>query len=1275
MKIKRQIKNSILLFILNLFATTSFAQIPLVYEVENTGASCTAPPLPAVAQLTSYAMLPDPFAWSNGSGRIASFADWSCRRNEIKREIEQYEIGVKPPKPANITATYTGGVLTVRVTENGKTLTLTSNVTMPTGTGPFPVVIGMNARTGQLPTNLFNGVIQIPFNHDQVAKYTQGDRDPSYPFFQLYPNLTSNGYYSAWAWGISRLIDGIELVQAQLNADTKRIAVTGCSYAGKMALFAGAFDERIALTIAQESGGGGVNAWRVSETIGNVEKISNTNYAWFMQSLKTNFQNGNAVKLPYDHHELMAMIAPRALLVLGNPPFEWLGDESGYVSSRAAQEVWTTLGVPERFGFSFRGGHDHCSLPSASNAEVTAFVDKFLRNSTTANTNIAVHSFPNTDYNKWIAAWKGYVLPPVNTNSPAVTVTAPATNASYAEGEPITITATATPKTGTITQVEFYQGTTLLGTDATAPYTFTWANAPAGKYQITAKATTSASHAGTSAAITVLVTKAIFQTGAAPAIDGIVDAAWSNYTAVPITNILSGTVSSAADLSGNWKAMWDATNLYVLVQVTDDVKRNDAGTDVYNDDGVEIYFDFGNNKPTAYGANDHQYTFRWNDATAAYEINGHSVAGITKGSTNTTGGYIMEVRIPWVTIGGVPAANSLHGFDVMINDDDNGAARDKKIAWTATADDTWNNPSLMGTIVLKGLDCTPPAATITATGATTVCSGTSVTLNANAGTGFTYIWKKDVTVISGATAASYAATTSGSYTVTVTSGACAATSTATLVTVNTAPAAPTVAATVAYCQNEPAAVLTATGTGLKWYTAATGGASTNVLTPETGTAGSRNYYVSQTTNGCESARAVIAVTIHALPAATITAGSPTTFCTGGSVLLTASTGSSYVWKRGATLVGTAATYTAAESGSYTVEVTNAATCKAVSTATAVTVTTAPAAPAVAATVAYCQNETAGALTAAGSGLKWYTAATGGTSAAALIPETGTAGSRNYYVSQTTNGCESARAVIAVTIHTLPAATITASGSTAILPGSSVLLNANTGTGFAYKWFRGTTQLSTASAYAANTAGAYTVEVTNANDCKAVSAAMIVTSATNQPSVITITSPLPDATIKGAITISADISDADGAIARVEFLDGTTVIGTTAAAPYTFVWNTPGAGEHSITVRVTDQNGGVTTSAPVTITSEQITTAVQSANSIQAFVYPNPSAGEVFIETETDLSTADFTAVDVLGKEVSLSAMVTGNGATVDLSNLSGGTYVLLVRDGNSILRKKITLIK
>ena len=195
----------------------------------------------------------------------------------------------------------------------------------------------------------------------------------------------------------------MELVAKDLPIDFKRLAITGCSFAGKMALFAAAFDERIALCIAQESGGGGAAAWRVSETLGNVETLGKTSHEWFMESL---FQFSNDVpKLPYDHHELMAMVAPRALLVLGNPDYEWLADESGYVSCKAAKKVWETFGIADRFGYSIVAGHGHCQLPDVQRPEVIAFVEKFLLGNTTANTNVEVHPYPNVDFARWTNWW------------------------------------------------------------------------------------------------------------------------------------------------------------------------------------------------------------------------------------------------------------------------------------------------------------------------------------------------------------------------------------------------------------------------------------------------------------------------------------------------------------------------------------------------------------------------------------------------------------------------------------------------------------------------------------------------------------------------------------------------------------------------------------------------------------------------------------------------------------------------------------------------------
>lgn len=405
MKINKIHNLRVILILMIIFPITGFSakKIPLVYTQENRGEKFAKPAMPDLSQLPVIEPLTDPFSWSNGKGRSTKFRDWSKRRNEIGAEIQHYEIGIKPARPKNITAEYENDTLTVKITVNGETLTLTSKIILPEGKGPFPAVIGIGRGSGSLPPDLFStrNIVQIPFNFAQVMAWQQ--KRGSEPINKLYPELVHMGAYSAWSWGVSRLIDGLELVAEKLPVDLNYIGITGCSFAGKMALYAGAFDERIALTIAQESGGGGAAAWRVSETLGNVETLGKTSHVWFMEDL---FRFSEDVsKLPFDHHELMAMVAPRALLCLGNPHFEWLADESGYVSCKAAKRVWETFGIADRFGFSIAGGHGHCQLPEFQRPEVEAFIDKFLLGKKNVDTNVEKHPYPNVDFERWTNWW------------------------------------------------------------------------------------------------------------------------------------------------------------------------------------------------------------------------------------------------------------------------------------------------------------------------------------------------------------------------------------------------------------------------------------------------------------------------------------------------------------------------------------------------------------------------------------------------------------------------------------------------------------------------------------------------------------------------------------------------------------------------------------------------------------------------------------------------------------------------------------------------------
>lgn len=398
-------KTRITLVALLLSQMMTFGQtaIPLVYDKECANDNFRVPEMPAIDKLPEITTLPDPFAWADGSGRSTDFKDWERHRFEIARQLQHYELGMKPVvSKDSIEATLINDTLRVVVHENGETLLLTAPIKYPEGNGPFPAIIGIGRPTGSLPVQLFDKrrIAQITFNFTQVMSHTQ--KRGNEPINRLYPDQTDMGAYCAWPWGISRLIDGLEKVEKKSRIDLSHLAVSGCSFAGKMALFAGAFDERIALTIAQEPGGGGVDAWRVSETLGNVETLGRTSYAWFLESMRQ-FAGKNVNRLPIDHHELAALIAPRALLVLGNTDYEWLAEESNYVSCQAARMVWKAFGIEDRMGFSIQGGHMHCMLPESQYPEVEAFIDKFLLGKTDVDTFVSkADMFEDVDYLKWM---------------------------------------------------------------------------------------------------------------------------------------------------------------------------------------------------------------------------------------------------------------------------------------------------------------------------------------------------------------------------------------------------------------------------------------------------------------------------------------------------------------------------------------------------------------------------------------------------------------------------------------------------------------------------------------------------------------------------------------------------------------------------------------------------------------------------------------------------------------------------------------------------------
>jgi len=391
---------SIIITIIACCSTTLSAMAqPLVYTTENSGRHFTAPTMAPVSELPVIKELPDPLAWHDGSGTVKKFKDWERRRNEISAMIQHYGIGRKPAmEDGQVTARMKGDTLLVYVTVGGKTMRLTSEIRYPKeGKPPYALMIGTSMIA--LPKTLFEGkpIATMVFHEKQVNDYGQWGphhERGEHNFDRLYPDLTANGAYSEWAWGMSRLLDGLQQLGPEITKiDMKHIGVTGCSYAGKMALFCGAFDERIALTIAQEPGGGGAAAWRVSHTLEEVEDLDKTDYHWFMESQRENFSGDNVYKLPYDHHELVTMVCPRALLLLGNPDYKWLADPAMLASAKEAKKVWEKFGIGDRMGWSIVNGHGHCQLPESQFPEVSAFIDKFLLGKDVKTEGVAVEKF------------------------------------------------------------------------------------------------------------------------------------------------------------------------------------------------------------------------------------------------------------------------------------------------------------------------------------------------------------------------------------------------------------------------------------------------------------------------------------------------------------------------------------------------------------------------------------------------------------------------------------------------------------------------------------------------------------------------------------------------------------------------------------------------------------------------------------------------------------------------------------------------------------------
>jgi tetratricopeptide (TPR) repeat protein len=214
------------------------------------------------------------------------------------------------------------------------------------------------------------------------------------------------------------------------------------------------------------------------------------------------------------------------------------------------------------------------------------------------------------------------------------------------------------------------------------------------------------------------ISATIMPTATPPVIDGNEDDLWSAAPKYKIANVIYSPLSSPNDLSADFKALWDENNLYLLVDVTDDVLVNDTSPEQavtlptgstnipwWYDDCVEVYIDADNSKSNQYDSYDAQYHFDWDRTNPTMGVhNQHGrLENVEFAVATTKKGYRAEIKCPWATLGKKPSVGSSIGLDVHVNDDDDGGERDTKITWCDKRDTAWSNPQAFGNAELAGL--------------------------------------------------------------------------------------------------------------------------------------------------------------------------------------------------------------------------------------------------------------------------------------------------------------------------------------------------------------------------------------------------------------------------------------------------------------------------------------------------------------------------------------------------------------------------------------------
>ena len=288
------------------------------------------------------------------------------------------------------------------------------------------------------------------------------------------------------------------------------------------------------------------------------------------------------------------------------------------------------------------------------------------------------------------------------------------------------------------------------------------------------------------------------------------------------------------------------------------------------------------------------------------------------------------------------------------------------------------------------------------------------------------------------------------------------------------------------------------------------------------------------------------------------------------------------------------------------------------------------------TYTYCQGSTAAQLSATGSGLLWYTVASGGTgSATAPTPSTATAGTTHYYVSQTVSSCESPRTDITVAVNATPAApTATQTINYCIGDVASQL----TATGSSLLWYTvasGGTGSFTASTPSTSSTGNTSYYVSQTiNGCESPRTQINV--------VVYAIPPTPVVTQSGNDLLS-------NAVSGNQWYDQTGILNGSTS----FVYSPTIAGYYYVIVTV---NG--CSSQPSTIFSFVFTGIENQTENTEVLIYPNPTSGEVILEFPKDLLFSHLFVYNSIGQMLFEKQLDNCLTTSIDLSVYATGVYFM-----------------